>query len=194
MRNLSGIYKITCIANDKFYIGKSINIDNRWKAHKRKLHCKDHDNIHLQRCFDKYGINSLRFEILCICEDPYMTELEQKLIDLYVNEELCVNINQSSTSPPSRLGHKHSDETKTKMILSRSGDKNHHFGKKLKPESIEKRTLKRQKNYSFLDPLGNVVKLVNLNKFCIENNLNNGHMYQVFKGKLKQYKGWRMTN
>jgi len=59
-----GIYKITC--NDKLYIGSSNNIRKRWRRHINDLNGNKHINIHLQRAFDKYGINNFKFEIFRI--------------------------------------------------------------------------------------------------------------------------------
>lgn len=35
--DLCGIYKITCIVNEKCYIGQSVNIKQRWIAQKHNL-------------------------------------------------------------------------------------------------------------------------------------------------------------
>lgn len=34
LENKSGIYKITCLTNGKYYIGSSANLKNRFKVHK----------------------------------------------------------------------------------------------------------------------------------------------------------------
>lgn len=49
----------------------------------------------------------------------------------------------------------------------------------------------KAKHYTFIDPDGEIRQVFNLNQFCIKYNLNNGHMVQVSKGNLNQYKGWR---
>ena len=41
----SGIYKITCIENHKFYIGSSKDIEKRWRQHKNTLRLNKHVNI-----------------------------------------------------------------------------------------------------------------------------------------------------
>ena len=51
----SGIYKITNEITGKFYIGSSIDIDQRFLDHKRDLNNKTHVNIILQRSWDKHG-------------------------------------------------------------------------------------------------------------------------------------------
>lgn len=59
-----GIYKITNKINNKIYIGKSSNIEERWKYHKtRYTYEKDYDKT-LYRAFRKYGIENFSFEII----------------------------------------------------------------------------------------------------------------------------------
>ena len=48
----------------------------------------------------------------------------------------------------------------------------------------------RAKHYKFINPDGDLVEIYNLNKFCKDNNLNQGHLCSVSTGKRLQYKGW----
>lgn len=64
MSELSGIYKIICRTNDKFYIGSSINIDRRLKDHKRSLCENKHRNKYLQDSWNKYGEKNFKYEII----------------------------------------------------------------------------------------------------------------------------------
>lgn len=57
-----------------------------------------------------------------------------------------------------------------------------------RPGYREKR--KAGKIYKFIDPNGNLVTILNLSKFCKENNLSYGSMNHVYFGKNKQHKGW----
>lgn len=67
MKKISGIYSITNLVNNKKYIGQSINIHDRWTRHKYQLNTNSHDNIVLQRAWNKYGKNSFKFEIILEC-------------------------------------------------------------------------------------------------------------------------------
>ena len=58
------IYKISNNVDDRIYIGSTINLNKRWNEHKRKLLNHKHHNIHLQRFVDKYGLDSLNFNVL----------------------------------------------------------------------------------------------------------------------------------
>lgn len=47
------------------------------------------------------------------------------------------------------------------------------------------------KNYVFVSPEGELMEIYNLSDFCETLGLNKSHMYQVFKGKRPQHKGWK---
>lgn len=78
---ISGVYKITNNINGKVYIGKSINIQQRWQEHKR--HYKYVDNIVLYKAFRKYGVENFTFEILCEAPEQEIDSLEVKYIEEY---------------------------------------------------------------------------------------------------------------
>jgi hypothetical protein len=52
------------------------------------------------------------------------------------------------------------------------------------------RAEKTAKEFELLSPNGKIVKGKNIAQFCKENNLNNGHITSVIKGRLNQHKGW----
>lgn len=78
-----GIYKIVNLVNNKVYIGQSINLDGRFYDHKNYLNSGNHQNIYLQRAWDKYGESNFVFEIIELCEENKLTEREQYWIDFY---------------------------------------------------------------------------------------------------------------
>lgn len=67
----SGIYRIHCKSEDKSYIGKSINIEERWKQHLYELKKGNHINNKLQKVFNKYGKDNFEFSILKEIDDYY---------------------------------------------------------------------------------------------------------------------------
>lgn len=69
--NLSGIYCITNVYNNKKYIGKTKNMKTRFNQHRWELNKnhKDHKNEHLQNAWNKYGENWFIFQALYIMED-----------------------------------------------------------------------------------------------------------------------------
>ncbi len=68
MKNLRkiiiGIYKITFLPNNMPYIGQSIDILERFTAHKSQLKTNKHWNLKLQRFYNKYGKSNFSFEII----------------------------------------------------------------------------------------------------------------------------------
>lgn len=72
-----GIYKITCIANGKVYIGSSNNISKRIKEHYNNLRKQKHINIYFQRLWNKYGENTFIAEVIITCIEEYRFKLEQ---------------------------------------------------------------------------------------------------------------------
>lgn len=89
----SGIYKITNIINNKFYIGSSCNIRVRYNEHIRELLKNNHPNKKLQNSFNKHGRNNFKFEILAICPVEYLIKLEQWFID---NQKPFYNISPTA--------------------------------------------------------------------------------------------------
>jgi len=79
----TGIYKIEC--NGKYYIGSSKNINKRWLRHINDLKNNKHVNIHLQRVFNKYGIEKFNFSIIEECNVETLLIREQYYLDLNKN-------------------------------------------------------------------------------------------------------------
>ena len=61
---MSGIYAIKNTRNGKVYVGKSVDVQDRWCHHLRRLHRGLHVNHHLQNAWDKYGPSSFLLEVL----------------------------------------------------------------------------------------------------------------------------------
>lgn len=117
--NISGIYKITNIVNNKFYIGSSINVKKRLKQHLSALVKNNHYNSILTRAYNKYGDDNFKFELLFKCE-PVRE-------DLLFWEQLCLNNLEChynlSRVAGSMLGYKHSDTTRAKVSMANRGRK-----------------------------------------------------------------------
>ena len=82
-----GIYKITNKINNKSYIGKSVNIEKRWKYHLDNFNCKKEYDKALYRAFRKYGESNFSFEVLEELDelqyDALSDEREQYWIQFY---------------------------------------------------------------------------------------------------------------
>lgn len=137
---LCGVYKITNLVNGKVYIGQSVNIKNRWKDHVNSLNRNDSNCTLLQRAWNKYTQESFSFEILELCSEDMLDEIEIKYINIYnackngYNIESGGNTNKHLSDETkqklskSHAGIKMSDETRKKMSQSRIGEKNPMYG------------------------------------------------------------------
>jgi len=116
MKTKSGIYQIRNTLNGRKYIGSAVNILRRFNEHKKHLRTGHHDNIHLQRAWDKYGEMAFVFEIIEFVENKQLLcEREQHWIDVTVDR---YNIDLLAYS---KLGTKMSEESKRKMSAARMG-------------------------------------------------------------------------
>lgn len=96
-RNNSGIYCITNTIDDRIYIGSCKNFRIRKQEHIRNLNKNIHNNIHLQRFVNKYGINSLKFYIIEFSEIIELVNKEQKYLD---SLKPHFNISKKAYQPP----------------------------------------------------------------------------------------------
>lgn len=123
----SGIYSIKC-TNGAVYIGQSVDIAKRCRLHWASLVKGSHYNKRLQRCFNKYGADSLCFAVEELCGKEILNTKEQEWID---RQDLSMLLNcapvavspggvkRSRETIEKRLqkmqGYRHSEETKAKM-------------------------------------------------------------------------------
>lgn len=84
----SGVYRIQNIIEDKNYIGKSWNIEQRWKEHITTLKSNKHINNKLQSAFNKYGLDSFKFTIL---EETDKIELMDYFESYYTEKYNAIN-------------------------------------------------------------------------------------------------------
>lgn len=117
--HVCGIYKISNKACNKFYIGSSVNIHERWKRHLRDLRHNKHQNILLQRAYNKYGESNFTFEIIEVVGDrKNLLQREQHYL-----EKLNAVIDGYNICgvAGNRYGVKHTKESKDKMSRARKG-------------------------------------------------------------------------
>lgn len=115
----SGIYRIVNTVNGKFYIGSSIDLRGRRNDHFAELKRNIHINTKLQHAWNKYGEDAFVFEVLELVLPHFLIEREQYWLDHYMPFGVKgYNIN---TSAASRLGMKHTHETREKISQSRQG-------------------------------------------------------------------------
>lgn len=107
-----GIYKITNLLNGKVYIGQSVDIHKRLKAHfayAKNKNSKEY-NTSIHNAIRLYGDCNFKCEVLQECTKEQLDELEKYYIDLYdsTNRQKGYNLTQGGLG-----GHK----TKCRHIL-----------------------------------------------------------------------------
>lgn len=126
----SGIYKITCLANKRIYIGSTFNLQQRKSQHFSDLRLNKHCNRHLQRAWDKYGEHAFTFEVLELVLSMSLPAREQYWLNkLKPFGKSGFNIAREAHS---NLGVERSPETIEKLRQAK-------LGKKQSPEMIEAR-------------------------------------------------------
>lgn len=118
MDKVGGIYRITCTANNKVYIGLSSNLEQRIKTHISKLTHGTHINKHLQTAWDLYGENSFTFDIIEYCDDiNILKEREIFYISKYKSDNRKYGFNITAGGDGTKC---FTDEIKEKMSISRT--------------------------------------------------------------------------
>jgi group I intron endonuclease len=115
-----GIYLISCLVNQKTYIGQTKSIKKRIAQHQNNLKKGNHPNQHLQNAYNKYGVDFFVFRPIEYLEDStleQLTEREQYWIDFFDSMNKEKGFNQKEAG----LTGKHTEEAKQKMREVASG-------------------------------------------------------------------------
>lgn len=113
---VSGIYLISIIRPGRlplYYVGQTIQMNRRMVYHRKTLKAGRHDNDHLQKAYNKYGIGSLLIEILELCSSAVIDDVEQWWLDEMHGHERVMNIAKNATSP--NRGRTFGPETRAKV-------------------------------------------------------------------------------
>ena len=142
-----GIYMIQNKKNNKIYIGQAINIEKRWKDHKRELCRNHHDNKHLQRTWNRDGEDSFDFKVLCKCDENQLNTLEQYYIFELMTYDDRVGYNKNYGGASGRP----TEEARKKMSEALKGERSPNYGKHLSEETKMKigEALRGENNYLY---------------------------------------------
>lgn len=92
-KKISGIYKITCIDNRKAYIGKSVDVSERWIQHlKSSLEIGTIAKNQLYTLMKEKGAERFTFEILEEVEKDKLLERESYWIKFYETDSFGLNM------------------------------------------------------------------------------------------------------
>jgi group I intron endonuclease len=197
-----GIYKITNIINNKFYIGSAKNIVNRWYLHKIALE-NGKGNRYFQNAWNKYGINSFKLDIIELVQDEsLLLEREQFYLDLLkpYDRNIGYNILKIAGSP---LGTIMSAESKQKISDKLKGANHPLFGKRMSEETKQKirnaNLGKKQSKETIDKKILKTKGLKRSKKFCenLSEKLKNRKLSELHKENISKGKkgksGWKQT-
>lgn len=94
---ICGIYKITNKSTGQIYIGQSVNIADRWKAHiKCGLGIDASSTNKLYNNMQSTGVWNFTFEVLQTCSRDKLNEKERFWIDMYQSNKIGLNIQRGN--------------------------------------------------------------------------------------------------
>lgn len=92
-RKISGIYKITCVDNNKAYIGKSVDVCERWNQHcKSSLEIGNIAKNQLYTLMKEKGAENFTFELLEEVNKDKLLERESYWIKFYETDSYGLNM------------------------------------------------------------------------------------------------------
>lgn len=116
----TGVYSIKNVVNGKVYVGSAAkSFRKRWNQHLWALRKGIHHCQHLQRSYDKHGESAFEFSILELCAPEMCIQSERELIERCdATGTLGYN---TLPAADSRLGCRHTEETKAKIAAAKTG-------------------------------------------------------------------------
>ena len=168
-RDIFGIYAIVSAKSGKMYIGQTKDKNGfmgRWKDHRYNLRRNRHNNIYLQRSYNKHGEDNFYFIILEICSSHD---------DLFLKEFSWINNNQTMHYQNGYNLDKYDRQNSQKIF---------------KIPIHNKKTI----NYQFIAPDGKIIEGNNLSYFAHSNGLSQQSLGKVLKGKRYSSMGYKSVN
>jgi len=86
--NICAVYRITI--GERFYVGSTINLRKRINDHFAELKIQKHSNNFMQKAWNKN--QEFNVEVLQLCDQNELLQMEQKFIDTVFGTENCMNI------------------------------------------------------------------------------------------------------
>ena len=128
-----GIYGIYNNKTDKWYVGSTTRMENRFREHQAKLRSTKHHNAKLQNAYNKYGKNAFEYHVLA----TYSTDENLDHYEMLWTISLDALHNGYVLKMGNRKGTC-SEETRKKLSDAKKGNTNMK-GKKKPPLSEETR-------------------------------------------------------
>ena len=142
---LAGIYKITNIINDKFYIGSTVDFRQRKAEHKCDLNLGNHNQI-MNNAYKKYGKDVWTFEIIEVIKNlDSILDREQWYLD---NWKPHYNVSKKAMSIFLGKTAEEIKEIRIKMALKHRGEGNPMWNKPRLDLAEYNRTIKKGRKVS----------------------------------------------
>lgn len=112
-----GIYKITNLVNGKCYVGQSIKLKDRLRAHR-----KHNQDCLIHKAITKYGLEKFKFEILIYCEPSELNLYELLFIQTFNTQSpngYNLDMNGSDNNRSAETRKKISDRMSSNHPMSR---------------------------------------------------------------------------
>lgn len=136
---MTGLYLIKNKINYKVYVGKAVDIQQRWRVHKHLLKNNKHFNRHLQNAWNHYGEDN--FEFIVFQELP-KHELSKAECELIKNLNSFGDGGYNLTAGgEGNLGRTLTEEQKRHLSEINMGEKNPNFNLKRSEETRRKMSL-----------------------------------------------------
>lgn len=110
-----GVYKLI-FSDNSYYIGKSVNIEDRYYGHLSSLRHNKHHNILVQNKYHKYGIPTLKIIESTSVKD--LTNIEAAYINNYINDDLNLNISIGGINENTGIDHGNSIYSEDQLIIA----------------------------------------------------------------------------
>lgn len=207
------IYEWYFFESGKYYIGQSDNVVNRIKTELRVAYDEKSRgyNFALSRAIRKHGKNYCVRIIDVVPDRKAADELEKWYIASRNSFGKCgynltsggTNNKQVSRETRKKMsiaasgernamfGKNHSEESRRQMSVASSGENNGMFGKKHTEETKKTMALAKQKLVVRLGLDGSFIKLYASLRAASEEGFNLGHISSVCVGRLKKHKGYK---
>jgi group I intron endonuclease len=146
MSKISGVYLIKCIANNKIYIGSTIDYKHRIENHIHFLSYNKHHNPLLQNDYNNYGSDCFMYLLLEVIDKELLIESEERWVDYFKSNILDFGYNIRKVVP-CNYSTEVSQETRRKLAIASTGKKHTKESCKKISDSrqyIDKETYKKQ--------------------------------------------------
>lgn len=180
-KKIAGVYKIVCSANNKVYVGSSINVYERWRKHKEVVNRDKGFNLK-PTSSSMLGFKQDKETVLKRSKQWIITTPQGKEIEITNLSDFCRGNGLSCAN----------------MHAVSKGGVSHHKNYKCRPAVMSKEEWERllvmnaPQKWHFVSPTGEeyFVRSPDFVSFCGEHGLSVHSMRDLARGRKKSIRGW----